>query len=125
MGRAQRCQLELNIDPKLGRLPEALELSMFRIVQEGLNNIRKHAQARQVSLRVERTPTASILVRLMDDGQGLPKPIDLAESLGGQAFRTAGDQRTGRVVGRHDEGGIAHGRRHHLASRDSSPYPSM
>jgi signal transduction histidine kinase len=72
-------QLDLSIDPKLGRLPEVLELSVFRIVQEGLNNIRKHAAARQVALRVERTPTASILMRLADDGQGLPKPIDLAE----------------------------------------------
>ena len=71
-------RLDLNIDPKLGRLPEALELSMFRIVQEGLNNIRKHAAAQHVALRVERTPTASILVRLADDGQGLPRPIDLA-----------------------------------------------
>ena len=70
--------LDLNIDPTLGRLPEALELSMFRIVQEGLNNIRKHAVAQHVALRVERTPTASILVRLADDGQGLPRPIDLA-----------------------------------------------
>ena len=70
--------LELNIDPKLGRLPEALELSIFRIVQEGFNNIRKHAAARHVALLVERTPTASIRMRLADDGQGLPGPIDLA-----------------------------------------------
>ncbi len=72
-------ELDLQIDPQLGRLPEALELSMFRIVQEGLNNIRKHAAARRVSLHVERTPTASLRMRLSDDGQGLPKPIDLAE----------------------------------------------
>jgi signal transduction histidine kinase len=83
-------QLDLYIDPKLGRLPEALELSVFRIVQEGLNNIRKHAQARHVRLRVERTPTASILVRLMDDGQGLPKPIDLAELSASKHFGLLG-----------------------------------
>jgi signal transduction histidine kinase len=83
-------QLDLNIDPKLGRLPEALELSVFRIVQEGLNNIRKHAQARHASLRVERTPTASILVRLTDDGQGLPKPIDLAELSASKHFGLLG-----------------------------------
>jgi signal transduction histidine kinase len=83
-------QLDLTIDPKLGRLPEALELSVFRIVQEGLNNIRKHAQARHVRLRVERTPTASILVRLMDDGQGLPKPIDLAELSASKHFGLLG-----------------------------------
>ncbi len=72
-------QLDLSIDPKLGRLQEVLELSVFRIVQEGLNNIRKHAAAQHVTLRVERTPTASLWMRLADDGQGLPKPIDLAE----------------------------------------------
>jgi signal transduction histidine kinase len=83
-------QLDLTIDPQLGRLPEALELSVFRIVQEGLNNIRKHAQARHVRLRVERTLTASILVRLMDDGQGLPKPIDLAELSASKHFGLLG-----------------------------------
>ena len=82
--------LALSIDPRLGRLPEALELSVFRIVQEGLNNIRKHAQAQHVSLRVERTPTASILVRLADDGQGLPKPIDLAELSASKHFGLLG-----------------------------------
>ncbi len=82
--------LDLNIDPKLGRLPEPLELSVFRIVQEGLNNIRKHAQAQHVSLRVERTPTASILMRLADDGQGLPKPIDLAELSAAKHFGLLG-----------------------------------
>lgn len=83
-------QLELSIDPRLGRLPEALELSIFRIVQEGLNNIHKHALARHASLRVERTPTASILVRLTDDGQGLPKPIDLAELSASKHFGLLG-----------------------------------
>ncbi|HSD83487.1 MAG TPA: ATP-binding cassette domain-containing protein [Anaerolineae bacterium] len=85
-----RVQLDLSIDPKLGRLPEALELSVFRIVQEGLNNIRKHAEAQHVSLRVERTPTASILVRLADDGQGLAKPIDLAELSAAKHFGLVG-----------------------------------
>ncbi len=85
-----RVQLDLNIDPKLGRLPEAIELSVFRIVQEGLNNIRKHAAARHVELCVERTPTASIWVRLADDGQGLPKPIDLAELSAARHFGLLG-----------------------------------
>jgi len=52
---------------------------MFRSVQEGLNNVRKHASVQNVALRVERMSTANILVRLADDGQGLPKPIDLVD----------------------------------------------
>jgi len=70
--------LQLEIDPALGRLPETIELSVFRIVQEGLNNIRKHALARSVRLSLQRTSTTNLLVRLEDDGMGLPSPTDLA-----------------------------------------------
>lgn len=71
-------ELQLEIDPALGRLPEMIELSVFRIVQEGLNNVRKHAVARHVRLSLQRTSAANLLVRLEDDGQGLSAPTDLA-----------------------------------------------
>jgi signal transduction histidine kinase len=71
-------QLQLEIDPALGRLPETIELSVFRIVQEGLNNVRRHAAAQHVRLSLQRTSAANLLVRLEDDGQGLPIPADLA-----------------------------------------------
>jgi len=71
-------QIQLEIDPELGRLPETIELSMFRIVQEGLNNIRKHADASHVRLSLQRTSSASLLIRLEDNGQGLSTPTDLA-----------------------------------------------
>jgi signal transduction histidine kinase len=71
--------LDLQLDPELGRLPEAIELSLFRIVQEGLSNIHKHAAARQVHLTLQRTPSANLLLRLADDGQGLTAPPDLAD----------------------------------------------
>jgi signal transduction histidine kinase len=70
--------LNLEMDASLGRLPEAIELSVFRIIQEGLNNIQKHAAARHVHLQVARTLTASLLVRLADDGHGMPITPDLA-----------------------------------------------
>ena len=70
--------LHLEIDPAFGRLPETIELSVFRIVQEGLNNIHKHAAAHHVRLSLQRTSSTNLLVRLEDDGRGLPTPIDLA-----------------------------------------------
>jgi signal transduction histidine kinase len=118
-------QLDLSIDPQLGRLPEALELSIFRILQEGLNNIRKHAQARQVSLRVERTLTASILMRLTDDGQGLPKPIDLAALSASKHFGLLGISERVALLGgtmqveSHTDGGTI------LQVELPSPYPSV
>ena len=70
-------QVDLDIDPALGRLPEPIELSVFRIIQEGLRNVRKHAKASSVTLTLRRTPNASLVVRLRDNGQGMIKPINL------------------------------------------------
>lgn len=83
-------QIELEIDPALGRLPETIELSVFRIVQEGLSNIRKHAAAKHVRLSLRRTPSASLLVRLEDDGQGLLIPANLASLSANKHFGIVG-----------------------------------
>jgi len=83
-------QVQLEIDPALGRLTEAIELSVFRIVQEGLNNIRKHAAAGNVRLSLQRTPSASLFVRLEDDGQGFSIPVDLASLSASKHFGLVG-----------------------------------
>ncbi|MBN1259198.1 MAG: ATP-binding cassette domain-containing protein [Anaerolineae bacterium] len=70
--------IDLRIDPALGRLPEPIELSVFRIIQEGLRNVQKHAVATRVQLELQRTPTASLVVRIIDNGLGLAQPMNLA-----------------------------------------------
>jgi signal transduction histidine kinase len=82
--------LELEIDPALGRLPEAIELSVFRIVQEGLSNVRKHAHASNVKLMLKRSPAASLIVRLADNGRGLPSPLNLGDLLSRKHFGLVG-----------------------------------
>jgi signal transduction histidine kinase len=71
-------RVKLDLDPELGRLPEPIELTVFRIVQEGLRNVQKHSGASQVTVGLARTPKASLRVCLADDGQGLEKKVDLA-----------------------------------------------
>jgi signal transduction histidine kinase len=51
------------------RLPAEVETSLFRIVQESLTNIVKHARARNISIVVARKPGAVVAV-IEDDGQG-------------------------------------------------------
>jgi PAS domain S-box-containing protein len=51
------------------RLPPSVETTLYRIVQEGLTNVLKHARARAVSLVLRRTPE-QVLAVLEDDGQG-------------------------------------------------------
>ncbi|MCA1635123.1 MAG: sensor histidine kinase [Acidobacteria bacterium] len=51
------------------RLPPEIETTIYRIVQEALTNVLKHAAARRVSLIVERR-RANVLVIVEDDGKG-------------------------------------------------------
>jgi signal transduction histidine kinase len=70
--------LELDLDANLGRLPEVIELSIFRIVQEGLSNIRKHAQASEVFIRLKHTSPRMLLISIADNGRGIASNFDLA-----------------------------------------------
>jgi signal transduction histidine kinase len=83
-------QVELDIAPDLGRLPEAIELSVFRIIQEGLSNVRKHANATQVHLSLSRTTIASLVVRLVDNGHGIQSPLNLSALLEEKHFGLIG-----------------------------------
>jgi signal transduction histidine kinase len=51
------------------RLSQKLEMALFRLIQEALNNIRKHAQARHVWVDLEFTG-ASVILSVRDDGRG-------------------------------------------------------
>lgn len=51
------------------RLPNALETTIFRLVQESLNNVRRHAQAGSAEVAVELAPRG-VHVRISDDGRG-------------------------------------------------------
>jgi signal transduction histidine kinase len=51
------------------RLPLSLEEVLYRISQEALHNVVKHAGARQVELTVQRRGS-SVVLRIRDDGKG-------------------------------------------------------
>lgn len=56
-------------------VPENQKLTLFRIIQEQLNNIAKHAEAKHVSIVIKNTEK-KILLEIKDDGKGFnPKKI--------------------------------------------------
>ncbi|HEX2516872.1 MAG TPA: sensor histidine kinase [Chloroflexota bacterium] len=66
------CRVTVSGDlPPEQRLPPATETALFRITQEALANVAKHAQATQCRVRLERTASA-ISVTVEDNGAGLP-----------------------------------------------------
>src|SRR6266478_4849101 len=69
-GRAGLKCTECYPPEELSLTPEA-SIAIFRIVQEALTNILKHAQARNVEISVE-SRHQSLIVRVRDDGVGLP-----------------------------------------------------
>jgi PAS domain S-box-containing protein len=64
------------------RLDDAASTAIFRIVQEALTNIARHAQATRVMMNLFRLD-GELLVTIRDDGRGIrPEDMEKAESLG-------------------------------------------
>jgi PAS domain S-box-containing protein len=80
------------------RLPFTVETSIYRIVQEALTNVAKHAQAHCVSLIVERRSLA-VLVIVEDDGVGFDVHELLPASAGGERLGLLGIQERAALVG--------------------------
>jgi|SRR5579859_7166672 len=53
------------------RLTPAAAEALWRVAQEALTNVERHAQAHHVQLNLEQEP-AAVLLRVRDDGRGLP-----------------------------------------------------
>jgi signal transduction histidine kinase len=69
--------VNLQIDPALERLPREVEATVFRIVQEALTNVHRHANTKTSVVRI-RTSLNGIAVEIQDKGCGIPgfKSID-------------------------------------------------
>jgi two-component system sensor histidine kinase DegS len=71
---------ELVTDRMDARLASALELCVYRVVQEALTNVAKHAYATSCRVYLQRLPY-SLLVTVEDDGKGMePEQVDGAET---------------------------------------------
>jgi signal transduction histidine kinase len=71
-GFAQRSGIEvaLELDSTLPRLPQEVETTVFRIVQESLTNIHRHAGAKKASLTVTHDQE-NTRVEIRDEGRGI------------------------------------------------------
>jgi PAS domain S-box-containing protein len=82
-GEHYRMRVTLDISGPQNRLPKSLELTLFRVVQEALNNVGKHAQASLVRITVDLEMADEAVVTVRDDGQGFdPALLDRAVQYG-------------------------------------------
>jgi signal transduction histidine kinase len=75
--------IEVDLEPRLGdeRLPSDVETTLYRITQEALTNVVKHAHAKRVSIVLTRRD-GSISAVIEDDGQGFSEEQGSDNGLG-------------------------------------------
>ena len=62
-------QIELQIEARRFQMSQTMELSVYRIIQEALNNVVRHANARNALIRL-RQIGGNLVIAIEDDGQG-------------------------------------------------------
>lgn len=62
--------VKVEIAADLGRLPQELELVLFRIVQESLTNIHHHSGSRTATIRIARG-AKEVVMQISDQGRGI------------------------------------------------------
>jgi len=63
-------KVKLECDPELGRLPAELETAVFRIIQEGLGNVHRHAQSPTAEVRLA-LKDGMLRLEVTDEGCGI------------------------------------------------------
>jgi signal transduction histidine kinase len=79
----ESADLDVQVETRLGaeRLLPEVETAVYRIVQEALTNVVKHAAAERVSIVVTRKPERLVLI-IEDDGSGFDPDAGPGEGLG-------------------------------------------
>jgi PAS domain S-box-containing protein len=82
-GDQNQLAARLEVSGTQDTLPATYELSLFRIIQEGLNNISQHAQASSVLVRLTADAAGGVTLSLRDNGRGFdPSQLGPADPAG-------------------------------------------
>jgi PAS domain S-box-containing protein len=75
-GFSQRSGISVSIDmpPDLPRLPDAVEIALFRVLQESLTNVHRHSHASFAEISVE-ADAEQVTIEIRDHGRGMPSEI--------------------------------------------------
>jgi two-component system NarL family sensor kinase len=81
---AERSGLTVRVSPRVHeeRLPELQAVSLFRVAQEALRNVERHAQASHIDIRLD-DHDDKLVLRITDDGVGFDvKNVELSKDRG-------------------------------------------
>lgn len=87
--------IELHVAEPLPAIDDEAVLVLYRGLQEGLTNVFRHSQARELRVQLAADPSGPLALRIVDDGCGLPPEDARSEGTGLLAMR----ERAARVGG--------------------------
>jgi signal transduction histidine kinase len=67
-------QATVELPEKLPRLPESVEIGLFRVLQEGLTNIHRHSGSTKAEIHMETVP-GKLSLDIIDYGSGIPPQV--------------------------------------------------
>lgn len=92
-GFARRSRIDVNLDiaKDFARMPQELELVLFRVLQESLTNIHRHSGSSSAEIKVERAPNI-VTLTVKDHGRGMsPEVLErFRRTRGGSSVGLAG-----------------------------------
>lgn len=69
-GKRTGIEMEVEVSPMFGRLPEGIELGLFRVIQESLVNIQRHSGSFTAKIVLSRD-AENIVLEVSDTGRGI------------------------------------------------------
>jgi PAS domain S-box-containing protein len=91
-------QAEFHADLAEPRLPEEVETVCFRVAQEALTNVVRHAHARHVRIDLRQEPTHLVMI-IADDGEGFDPVTALQNASAGSSFGVLGMRERVTLIG--------------------------
>ena len=69
-----KIRVDLEVAGEVGRLPQPVELALFRVIQESLSNIHRHSGAKTAQIKLSRTD-GNVSLEIRDHGKGIPSEL--------------------------------------------------
>jgi signal transduction histidine kinase len=93
--QATRIRIDLDVDLRedLNRIPTEVALCVYRIIQESLNNVTRHARAERVAIQLSRAG-GELSLSIRDDGRG----FNLEETIAAKGIGLTGMQERASLV---------------------------
>jgi signal transduction histidine kinase len=75
-GFSQRSGIPVALDlpSDMQRLPEAIEIALFRILQESLTNVHRHSRTKSAEISVD-VDAEQVTIEVRDHGRGIPPHV--------------------------------------------------